>query len=231
MTTPYDDLVARATADVDVLGLVLSGSKAREGMETANSDADVYVIVPEYDGAWSRAKRSAQLDEIPYTLTDLRDVSDRWQRYSFRCARVLLDRLDGGIADLVHAQATLTAAEADAWVREYLDGYVNFIYRATKSRRDGRDDLAALDDIEAVPWFLWTLFALYGRVRPYNKYLRWELETYPLPPPWTIGHLLPALAQRPVALFADLETAARAKGFGDVFDAWGDGLEVIRADA
>jgi hypothetical protein len=104
-------------------------------------------------------------------------VSDRWQRYSYRGAKVLLDRLDGRIAELARRQATLSAAESNAWVREHLDGYINFIYRAAKSRRDGQHDLAALDEIEAAPWFLWTLFALYGRVRPYNKYLLDQLRS------------------------------------------------------
>lgn len=73
-------------------------------------------------------------DRLP--LADLADVSDRWQRYSYRGAKVLLDRLDGRIAELVHAQATLTPTEADTLVREQLDGYLNFIYRAAKNRRD-----------------------------------------------------------------------------------------------
>jgi hypothetical protein len=98
---------------------------------------------------------------------------------------------------------------------------------AAKNRRDGRDDLARLEEIEAAPWFLWTLFALYGRVRPYNKYLRWELETHPLPAPWTADYLIDALTARPSTLFPELERVARAKGFGDVLDAWDD-LDVVR---
>lgn len=196
-------------------------------MATAHSDVDVHVIVAERGGQWSRTSRTPELDTVVMSLTELADVSDRWQRYAYRGARVLLDRLDGRIAHLVHTQATLTPAESDAWVREQLDGYVNFIYRAAKNRRDGHDDLARLEEIEAAPWFLWTLFALYGRVRPYNKYLRWELDTYPLPAPWTADYLIPALTERPSMLFPDLEIVARANGFGDVLDAW-DELDLVR---
>src|SRR5262249_12667422 len=147
MTTSYDDLLARGEADPDVVGLVLFGSRAR-GMATEHSDFDVYVVVPEYGERWSTSRTPA-LDTIVMSVTDLADTSDPWQRYSYRGARVLLDRLDGRIAELVDAQATLTPAEADAWVREYLDGYINMIYRAVKSGRDARPDLAGLDEIEA----------------------------------------------------------------------------------
>lgn len=227
MGNPCDDLLDKASADSSVMGLVLSGSRARDGMATAHSDADVFVIVAEYGGDWSMTTHTPELDTIPTSLADLADVSDRWQRYAYRGARVLLDRLDGRITDLVHAQATLTEAEVDTWVREELDGYLNFIYRAAKNRRDGRHDLARLEEIEAMPWFLWTLFALYGRVRPYNKYLRWELDTHPLPEPWTADYLIDTLTEQPSRLFPDLEIVARATGFGDVLDAW-DELHLLR---
>jgi len=224
---PYENLLTRAMADPGVVGLVLSGSRARDGMATAHSDTDVFVIVAEYGGDWSTTSHTAELDTIPTSLADLADVSDRWQRYAYRGARVLLDRLDGRIIELVHAQATLTPTEADTWVREELDGYINFIYRAAKNRRDGRHDLAQLEEIEAMSWFLWTLFALYGRVRPYNKYLRWELDTHPLPEPWTADYVIKNLTERPSRLFPDLEVVARANGFGDVLDSW-DELHLIR---
>lgn len=217
----YEELLSRAHADPAVVGLVLTGSQARD-MATEHSDVDIFVVVPERGGQWSRTTRTPELDTIVVTTAQLADTSDRWQRYAFRGARVLMDRLDGRIAELVNAQATLTAAEIDAWVREELDGYVNFVYRAAKNRRDGRHELARLEEIEAAPWFLWTLFALYGRVRPYNKCLRWELETYPLPDPWTADYLLDALLDRPSRLYRELEKAVRAKGFGDVLDSWDD---------
>ena len=81
--------------------------------------------------------------------------------------------------------------------------------------------------MDASAWFLSTLFALYGRVRPYNKYLRWELTTYPLPAPWTADYVIATLLDRPSRLFPELEKLARAKGLGDVLDSWDD-LEVIR---
>lgn len=59
------------------------------------------------------------------------------------------------------------------------------------------------------------------------KYLRWELDIYPLPAPWTADYLITALTERPSMLFHDLEIVARAKGFSDVLDAW-DELDLVR---
>ncbi len=219
----YDDLVARATADPRVRGLVLIGSYAR-GLATAHSDHDVIVVVDEADH-WQRS-RGPVLDEIVYTVDGLADTSVLWQRYAFRGARVLLDRLDGGVAERVARQATPTAAEATHWARENLDGVVNQLYRAVKNRRDGDEVAARLDEMESIPWLLSTIFALHGRLRPYNKYLRWELTTHPLPAPWDLT--LPArVVADPGALFADVAALARRCGHGDVLDAWGDDLALL----
>ncbi|SNS63152.1 Nucleotidyltransferase domain-containing protein [Asanoa hainanensis] len=216
----YADVLARAEADPDVVGVILTGSQAR-GTAGPHSDWDVLVVVRSHAPRWTTSLTPA-LDTAVLTVAELADVSDRWARYAYRGAVVLLDR--GGIAELVHAQAALSPDEVDAFVRAELDGYINFVYRAAKSRRDGHHDLARLDEIEAGPWFLWTLFAIYGRVRPYNKYLRWELEHHPLPAPWTFERV----TDLPSALFDDLERVARAHGYGDVYDAWDD-LSLLRA--
>jgi hypothetical protein len=221
--TTLDELVARATADSRVRGLVLTGSHAR-GTATAHSDFDV-VIVVDQEGDWP-SRRTPELDEIPYTVAGLADTSVLWQRYAFRGARVLLDRLDGRVAESVARQAAPSEEEATRWAREGLDGYVNFLYRAAKSRRDGEPLAARLDEMESVSWLLTAVFAMYGRVRPYNKYLRWELETFPLPAPWDTT--LPArLAADPAGLFADVCELARRRGHGDVLDEWGDDLTLI----
>ncbi|MFD0593129.1 nucleotidyltransferase domain-containing protein [Catellatospora coxensis] len=223
----YEGLLARAVADPAVRGVILTGSMAR-GMATVHSDHDVIVVVDERGGQWTRTRKTSDMDEIICTVDELADTSNVWERYVYRGARVLLDRLDGRIAALAQAQATLTPTETAEWSREYLDGYVNFIYRAAKNHRDGRADLARLEEMESVSWFLFTLFALHGRVRPYNKYLRWELETYPLGEPWDAATLPVRVADDPAGLFPDLERLARDRGHGDVLDAWGAELDLLR---
>ncbi|SCE79889.1 Nucleotidyltransferase domain-containing protein [Micromonospora viridifaciens] len=222
----FEDLLARAEADPAVVGLVLTGSQAR-GTATVHSDHDVHVVVRSRNERWHTTRRTAELDEIVSTLDELADTSDLWQRYAFRGARVLLDRLGGGVAALVERQAVPTEAEATAWARDALDGYLNLAYRAAKSRRDGNALAATLDERESVPWLLTTVFALHSRLRPYNKYLRWELETYPLPEPWTAA-VFPARALRdPIGMFPDVARLARGRGHGDVLDAWGNDLALL----
>ncbi len=217
-----EELMTRAERDPGVRGVVLTGSHAR-GLSTSRSDVDVVVVVDRPDPAWQR-DRSPILDLAPVTVEQLADTSVLWPRYGFRGAQVLLDR--GGVAALVEKQATATAAEAREWAREGLDGYVNQLYRAVKSRRDGHPGAALLDEQESVAWLLSTVFALHGRLRPYNKYLAWELATYPLPPFW--NEALADVAHRPVELFPAVEELARREGHGDVLDEWGGDLDLIR---
>ena len=96
--------------------------------------------------------------------------------------RSLLDRTDGDLPEAVRRQATLTPEEADATLIDHdrLDGWLNFAYRALKSDRDGRALESRLDANESVPWLLDVVFSLAGRVRPYNKYLPWELRAHPV---------------------------------------------------
>lgn len=222
-----DDVVAQAHADPAVAGLVLTGSHAR-GLATPHSDFDVCVVVSERGGPRWLGRRTGEVDEFVRTVDELADTSDIWQRYAFRGCRVLLDRPDGIVAHLVHRQATPTPAEALGWAREGLDGYVNFLYRAAKSRRDGESVAAALDTAESVSWLLTAIFALHGRLRPYNKYLCWELTTYPMAEPWTAATLPERLLRDPAGLFPDVERLARAGGLDDVLDAWGDDLLLLR---
>ncbi|MGA5302271.1 nucleotidyltransferase domain-containing protein [Nucisporomicrobium flavum] len=219
--TDYARFVAAASADPGVLGMILTGSHAR-GTATVHSDHDVVLVAA--DG--HEPRRTATLDVAVCTVEALADTSVLWPRYGFRGAKVLLDRLDGRIAELVSRQATPTPDEAAQWAREGLDGYVNFLYRAAKSRRDGDPVAARLDEAESVSWLLTTVFALHGRLRPYNKYLRWELETYPLAPPWD-ATLPERVAADPASLFPDVARLARDRGHGDVLDGWGDDLTLI----
>lgn len=231
-------LLAAAEADANVRGVVLTGSAARDA-HTEHSDLDVYVVLTDPGGA--ATTRTPEIDTIVVGLDELRavppppvDDDGWWSRYSFADARVLLDRTGGELSALVTAWATLTDTEVAATLDAYLDGDVNFLYRSLKSDRDGRGLERRLDAAESVPWLLWTVFALHGRVRPYNKYLRHELRVRPLPPTWSgllddVTALLdngdPAAQRR---LFRLVETAARAHGKGDLIDAWGDELTLVR---
>jgi hypothetical protein len=230
-------LQTHAMHDDRIAGLVLSGSAAR-GMATAMSDVDVYVVLREPVAGWSTT-RSYEIDTIYTTLGELATLpSDpgSWGfRWSFAWARVLLDK--GGVAQAVHAQATLTDSEVSACLDHYLDGYINFVYRSLKSARDGQAWEQRMDAVESVPWLLWCVFAFANRIRPYNKYLQWELREHPFPnAPWNQVPLTDLLdrilddgdpaAQR--ELYQLVEAEAIRRGKRPIIDAWGDDIELLR---
>lgn len=231
------------------LGLVLSGSAGR-GMATDRSDLDVLVVLSDDAAAGRTTAHSPDVDEIPWSRTELDTVGafgteDWWIRWSCAWAPVLLDRTGGDLAGALRRQATLAPDEADALLIEHdrLDGWVNFAYRALKSDRDGRGLEARLDAAESLPWLLDVVFATAGRVRPYNKYLPWELRTHPVDG-WPADELL-GLVER--TLDGDVDAvrqtlplvraacAAHDERRGhtrttDMIDAWGSELDLFAQD-
>lgn len=241
-----DELLGRV--DPDVLAMFLSGSAAR-GMANEHSDVDVYVIVTEEAATRRRTTKTTAVDEIVMTLPELESpgrlgTDDWWYRWSFAWVDVLRDRTEGRLDSALAAQATLTGQEQDEVLVDRLDGYINFAFRSLKADRDGRPLERRLDAAESVTWWLDTVFALVGRVRPYNKYLPWELRTHPLGvEEWSPQVLLPLLERMldgdPTALRAGFAVVEReARGYderrgsnllGATIDSWGDGqLALLR---
>lgn len=230
----------------DLLGIVLSGSAAR-GCATERSDLDVVVVLTDEAAAGRSTAKSSEVDEIVDSWSELTTVAPFgsehwWYRWSYAWAPVLLDRTDGALARAVERQATLPPEEADAVLIEHdrLDGWLNFAYRTLKNHRDGRDLETRLDAAESVPWLLDVVFALAGRVRPYNKYLPWELRTHPVdgwPAEDLLGLVRRALDGDPGAVretFGRVRAACAAydagrghTGTSDMIAGWGDELAVF----
>jgi hypothetical protein len=234
----YQALVSMAAADPDVVGLVLKGSRAHDGMVTRYSDHDLYVILA--DGATTDLTRFAghrtpELDLVIISLADFRAASAGFERYALARATVVLDRLGGDVTRILAGAARRSAGEASRSAAEWLDAYANSLYRSVKNERDGYGLAARLDAADSIRFLLELLFALDRRPRPYNKYLTWELARYPLPG-WDTDELLNTVEsitrtgdvhlQR--RLFAQVEAAARHAGHSGVLDAWGEDLELMR---
>jgi predicted nucleotidyltransferase len=230
-----------------LLGMVLSGSVAR-GMATERSDLDVYVVLTDDAARMRHATKSQAVDEIPVPLSDLEDVPPFgsrgwWFRWSFAWAPTLLDRTGGRIPAAVRRQATLTPEEGVAVLVDHdrLDGWINYAYRALKAHRDNRPLEGRLDAAESMPWLLDVVFALAGRVRPYHKYLPWELREHPLPD-WPADVLLPVLERTldgdPAAIretFARVDSCCRAYDAArghhrtrEIINGWGDEIALFR---
>ncbi|WP_406349907.1 hypothetical protein [Streptomyces sp. NBC_00658] len=235
----YDAFVEIAAADSAVVGIVLKGSRAHEGMTTEHSDHDLYVV--QADGVTTAltrftGHRTPELDLVILSLDEFRVAGmPGFERYALARARIVLDRLDGVIAQILADKARLNADEAFREAGEWLDAYANSLYRSVKNDRDGHALAARLDAAESIRFLLELLFALDRRPRPYNKYLEWELARFPLPG-WDTGMLLDSAdlisgtgdvsTQR--RLFAQVEAVARQAGHGAVLDAWGEDLDLMR---
>jgi hypothetical protein len=233
----FADLIKRAQADPNVVGLVLSGSQARDGMATAHSDYDLYLVTA--DGADWPPVRSAELDLSCMPLSAFRAYAlpghpADWDRYAFVHAKILVDKAD--IAAIVARKARLTVDESRDLALGAMGAYVNSGYRAAKSRRDGRKFAAHLDAVESLQHALTVMFAVHERVRPYNKCLAWELDRHPLPG-WPAADVLPALEKIvrhddvPAGqwLFGTIEAALTTAGwFSVVEDDWGSDLDLLR---
>lgn len=228
-----DELVLAARSDDNVIGLVLGGSRGKGAYVTDKSDWDVYIVVRERPADWQH-ERGGRVEPVLVTLEGLRGMPD-WNRYAFAHVRPLFDKTDGEItsivADLGRRDPT-TAAEP-------LDAYVNSYYRSLKNDALGLDFAARLDAAESVPWWLEFVFTAHGRVRPYNKWLRWEVRTHPLGEPWSDEEALLRRLSRIVAtgageeqrtLFRATEAFARARGLGRVIDDWEPDVAFLRGD-
>lgn len=231
----FEELLEVARSREEIVGLYVFGSRGRDFMVDERSDWDVCVVLADdetreaFDREFPYA-HGARLEIVSATLDEIRTERSEHGRYAAAHANVVLDKTGGELARAVAEQEALPAGSRDAVVRAALDAYVNQTYR---SLRYG----TRLDAVEAVPYALRTIFALADRVRPYNKYLEWELRHHPLEG-WTADELLPlldrVLAGEPEAqreLFNRIEPQARREGFGEVLDGWEPDVAWLRGEA
>jgi hypothetical protein len=172
----------------------------------------------------------SRVEIVTATLDELRNETSEHRRYADAHARVDVDKTGGELTRVIADLESLPPGTRESVIRDTLDGYINQTYR---SLRYG----TRLDAVESIPHALRTIFALENRVRPYNKYLEWELRHHPLAD-WSADKLLPLLdrilAGEPEAqreLFNAIEPAARREGFGDVVDGWEPDVDWLRGKA
>lgn len=137
----------------------------------------------------------------------------------------------------------VSPGEAESILVEHdrLDGWLNYAYRALKNDRDGHHLERRLDAAESMPWLLDVTFTLAGRVRPYHKYLPWELRNHPLPG-WEIRLLLHLIEStldgnpdairetfnRVEQLCAAFDRQRRKPVLKPIIGDWGDELQLLR---
>jgi len=214
-----------------MVGLILAGSRGRGALVRDDSDWDLYVVLR--DGAllneYAERYTTRHGDPIEVILRSPEGLANEpgWNRYTFCHVEPLLDRSGGWLAETLRAITTADSATAG----ELLDGYVNSYYRSMK----GTDELGRLfDAAESVSRFLDFVFTVHGRVRPFNKWLRWELEQHPLP--WADLPLLERIVQTgdfadQATLFRTAEEIACGHELGGIIDDWEPDVARLRAGA
>jgi hypothetical protein len=210
-----DELLAQAREDENVVGVVVHGSRGRGLHVHERSDWDVVVVVRERSGRYD-SERGGALEA--FEATSLAELPD-WMLPAITWTTPVLDKT-GAVA----AQLEEVVRVDPATAAEPLDGYVNSYYRSAKNTRAGLELAALLDAQESIPHYLRFVFAVHGRIRPYNKWLEWELQEHPLPVELDLARLERiarngALAEQQ-ALFRETEELARARGHGATIDAW-----------
>ncbi len=240
----YAELLDRARADPAVVGVVVFGSRAAGPFAQDISDVDCFVVV---DGSaddvsgWQTAHGSP-VEAWAMTLDQFRahaepGSSTAWNRPALIRARVDLDKLDGEIGRIVDRKRRLDADEASTLIDDALDGAINSMYRALRNLESGRSLGGRMDALESLEPMLTAVFALEGRVRPFNKWLVFELAEEPLHTP-AFGNLVERLeafvagpsAERVRDAFRMIEGAARGQGHGAIVDSWEPDLAWLRGE-
>lgn len=206
-----------------------------KGLCTSRSDYDVYLVIA--DGVDPAAIRLGVdyddgVDLVGmWTLDAFADyaVADdyEWNRYNFAHLQPTVDKV-GSLQDLCDAKEWLPGDKARASAEVLIGVYLNYRFRAVKNQADGNFEAAALDAAESAAGMLDFIFTAESRVRPYNKFLSWELDIHPLEHDWGIAMqpstpvqlVRTADAALQAACFRGLEGVARRLHYGSVLDSW-----------
>jgi predicted nucleotidyltransferase len=220
-----EPLLEEARRDENVIGVVLFGSRGKGAFVDDDSDWDVFVVVREHRGQ-RPFRHGDRIETVEVTLKELREPP-AWNRYSLAWLEPALDKT-GDVAEALREAVAVDPADA----AEPLDAYVNMVYRSLKNARRGLELASLLDAQESLPWYLEFVFTVHGRVRPYNKWLAWELETHPLPVQVRLDRLDRIARTGSVgdqqSLFGDVEKLARASNHANTIDGWAALLPFLR---
>ena len=231
-------LIAEAAADPDVIGLVLTGSRAI-GATGPDSDYDVVFLMT--DEAFARHPQP-QITPVrgrtvtpPISTKDIwneapstmqLEVVEPWVIPTWAEARILYDRT--GETERVFAPLRFMPAERtqNAIVNSY-DDYLNGCFRSLKCWRRGNELGGRLEAAQTTDPLLNMLFALEQRWRPYSSRLIFHLH-HLAGQGWQPGELDAILLDlistgnptRQQQLARQVVPLLRARGFEHVHAAW-----------
>jgi predicted nucleotidyltransferase len=241
----FNKILAEAKTDPNILAFWLDGSRGK-GLVTKYSDYDCTLVVK--DEVLAEYEKKYENLKEPGIDSNVRSISSfynyaawgsptAWDRYNFAHLKPLVDKT-GKIQKLFREKSVVPKNEIKNFIAGSLDHYINQVYRSLKNFRDGRVPAARLEAAEQIAPLLDALFALNdGRLKPYYKYLVWELEKFPLKKfPLSrkrfIEKLLTILETADVKtqqeIFLKTEKLFRQAGYATVFDGWGHIISWIK---
>lgn len=240
----YNGLLEEAKNDPDIIGFFLGGSRAK-GFVTEHSDYDIFVVVKDdrfkhFVEKYAKIKHF-DIDLMVFTfdgfIDDANWETERFARYNYAHIKILIDKT-GQMQKYADEKGKVPEDKLESFIMAQLDGYINYLYRSLKCHR-GNDLLAArLEAAISIPYFFDAIFAIHDRrLRPYYKYLEWELTEFPLNKlPMGPRELLGAISK--ILDDADIETQQkllkmseemfRREGYGKAFDEWGEDLDWMK---
>ncbi len=182
----FEQILEKAKNDDRIIGLILTGGRGK-GMFTENSDYDIAIITTDESALGVKEEYKGKQGIIDIGVLPISGfriyaavgTAEDWDRYTYAHIKARIDKT-GEIQKIIDEKGILPKDQISKVAKNALGGYLNSLYRSVKNNRDGNMFASHFDACESLPWLLTFLFAVEGRVRPYNKFLKWELEKYPL---------------------------------------------------
>lgn len=232
----HKELVEVAKNDPNIIGLFSTGALGK-GMVTENSDYDATMVVKDEVKERYKSKYKGfggtSCDLSIKTSEELKNAaawgsSTMWDRYNYNHLKAEIDKT-GEIQKLIDEKVMIPSDKREEFVSGSLDNYINRVFRSVKCLRDGDIKASQFEAAESVPPLLDAVFGLEGRVRPFYKYLDWELDSFPLKKlPWLKEEFIVILLRiiqtgdlsTQQMVLQTIEKSFRKKGFIRVFDGW-----------
>lgn len=237
MEESYVRIRQQAQNDPHILGFFLKGSRGK-GKVTAASDYDMLLVTAD-TVAEEYAKKYEEIDLTGndlsvYGLSAFKEYAAWgseavWDRYDFAHITVEIDKLDGEIQKIVDEKGKIPEKELHSFIRYHIDAYINGVFRSIKCTRDADVFGARIEAGESISFFLTLVFAFHSRLKPYGKYLEWELQRFPLEkiplaPEELTKKVTTILETADITtqqeLLSIVEQLARSSGYGDMIDGW-----------
>lgn len=230
----YEAYLHRAKNDDRIIGIILVGGRGK-GAFSENSDYDVMIVTTDegFEGVKKDYPKTGYIDSLPYAISEFREYAKigtrtQYDKYTFTRNTAIFDKT-GEIQKLINEKGTLESDKAQKIAHDALGGYLNSLHRSLKNFRDGNMLAGHLDAIETIPKILTFIFVIENRVRPFNKFLVWELENHPLTKlPISSSEFIAKIKN--IAQNADFETQkelleimrklAMENGYTDEVDGW-----------